>query len=75
MTELLRQAFARLERMPVDAQDEIARALLGLSGDDADEIEPEHRAAVDAGRRQAERKQFSILTPDEAITAAFRRRS
>ena len=75
MTKLLEQAFETLSRLPPDAQDDVARALLGMAAEEGelDDIEPEHLEAVMEGRRQAERGEFSELTPDEAVAAAFRR--
>lgn len=78
MTKLLQRAFAALERMPPEAQDEIARALLGVAeaGDDVDdleEVEPEHRAAVEEARAQAERGAFADRDALEIVAGAFRR--
>ena len=56
MTKLLEQAIEMLERMPADAQDGIARALLEMDRVlELDDIEPEHRAAVAEGMVQASR--------------------
>ncbi|WP_375461491.1 hypothetical protein [uncultured Enterovirga sp.] len=74
MTTLLDEAFEVLGRMPPDAQDDIARALLGMAQDEGPvDIEPEHAAAVREGIAQAERGEFSPLTPEQAIAAAFHR--
>lgn len=73
MTKLLEQAFEVLGRMPAEAQDAIARALLDMSvEDEPEDVEPEHLAAVLEGMAQAERGEFSALTPAEAVAAAFR---
>lgn len=71
MTKLLEQAFEALSRMPPDAQDDIARALLGIAETiEPEDIEPEHLAAVMEGKAQAERGEFAS---DEDVEAAFRR--
>jgi hypothetical protein len=74
MTELLREAFALLGQMPPAAQDDIARALIGLAHEtDPLEIEPEHRDAVLEGLAQAERGDFAQAPPDAIVAAAFAR--
>jgi hypothetical protein len=72
MTKLLEKAIEAVRRLPPDSQDEIALAMLGLSGhdDEPEEIDPAHLAAVLEGLGQAERGEFST---DAAVEAAFRR--
>ena len=74
MTRLLEQAFEVLGLMPPEAQDDIARPLLGMAGSGApDDIEPEHLAAVAEGMAQAERGQFAPGGARDIVSAAFRR--
>jgi hypothetical protein len=61
-------------RAPVapGSQDEIARAMLTLAGDEGEPeaIDPAHLPAVLEGLAQAKRRQFAT---DEEVEAAFRR--
>ena len=72
MTKLLEKALEVVRRLPPDSQDEIARAILVLSGNEAEpeEVDPAHLPALLAGLAQAERREFAS---DEEIEAAFRR--
>lgn len=72
MTKLLDMALDAVRRLPPDSQDEIARAMLTLSGNDGqpEDIDPGHLRAVLAGLDQATRREFAS---DEEIEAAFRR--
>jgi hypothetical protein len=72
MTKLLEQALAAVRRLPPDSQDEIARAMLTLTGDEGEPepIDPAHLADVLESLAQAKRRQFA--TADE-VEAAFRR--
>ncbi|MCA1427034.1 MULTISPECIES: hypothetical protein [unclassified Bradyrhizobium] len=72
MTELLDKALKAVRRLPADSQDEIARAMLALSdaGEEAEEVDPGHLAAVLEGLTQANLRQFAS---DAEIEAAFRR--
>ena len=72
MTELLKKALEAVRQLPADAQDEIARAMLVLVGDEAESesIDPSHLPAVLEGLAQAKRKEFAS---DAEIEAAFRR--
>lgn len=72
MTKLLEKALEVVRRLPPDSQDEIARAILTLSGNEAEpeEVDPAHLPALLAGLAQAERREFAS---DEEIEAAFRR--
>ena len=72
MTKLLEQAFSVIGRMPPDAQDGIARALLAMGmSEEPDDVEPEHREAVMDGMAQAQRGEFSLASPAEALRSAF----
>lgn len=72
MTKLLEKALEVVRRLPPDSQDEIARAILILSGNEGEpeEVDPAHLPALLAGLAQAERREFAS---DEEIEAAFRR--
>jgi hypothetical protein len=72
MTKLLEKALEVVRRLPPDSQDEIARAILMLSGNEAEpeEVDPAHLPALLAGLAQAERREFAS---DDEIEAAFRR--
>jgi DNA-binding transcriptional regulator YdaS (Cro superfamily) len=72
MTKLLEKAIEAVRRLPPENQDEIALAMLGLSGheEEPEEVNPMHLAAVLEGLGQAERRQFAT---DAEVEAAFRR--
>ena len=72
MTKLLEKALAAVRQLPPDSQDEIALAMLNLSGQagEPEEIDPAHLAAVLEGLAQAKRRQFAT---DAEVEAAFRR--
>ena len=72
MTKLLDQALEAVRKLPADSQDEIARAMLNLAGNDQnpEPIDPEHLSAVMEGLAQANRREFAT---DEEIQAALRR--
>ena len=66
------KSLEAVRRLPPGSQDEIARAMLTLAGDEgeAEAIDPAHLPAVLEGLAQAKRRQFAT---DEEIEAAFRR--
>ena len=72
MTKLLEKALEAVRQLPPDSQDEIARAMLILTGNEGEpeEIEPAHLHAVLEGLSQAKRRQFAT---DAEVEAAFRR--
>lgn len=72
MTRLLEKALEAVRRLPPDSRDEIALAMLALSGDEGapEEIDPAHLPAVLEGLAQAKRREFAT---DAEIEAAFRR--
>ena len=72
MTRLLEKALEAVRRLPPDGQDEIARAMLNLAGNEAEpeEIDPAHLAAVLEGLAQATDRQFAT---DAEVEIAFRR--
>jgi len=72
MTKLLEKALEAVRRLPPDGQDEIARAMLALTGNEGEpeEIAPAHLSAVLEGLAQAKRREFAT---EPEIEAAFRR--
>lgn len=72
MTKLLQKALEAVQLLPPENQDEIARAMLALAGDDSEqeEIDPAHVADVLEGLAQAKRGEFAT---DAEVEAAFRR--
>jgi hypothetical protein len=71
MTKLLEQALEAVRRLPPDSQDEIARAMLSLAGDEGEPepIDPAHLAAVLESLAQAKRCQFAT---DAEVENGFR---
>jgi hypothetical protein len=72
MIKLLEQALEAVRRLPPESQDEIARAMLSLAGDqgESEPIDPAHLPDVLESLAQAERRQFAA---DAEVEAAFRR--
>lgn len=71
MTKLLERALDAVRRLPSASQDEIARAMLNLAGDESPErVAPADLAAVLEGLAQAERREFAS---DREVEEAFRR--
>jgi hypothetical protein len=72
MTKLLEKALEAVRRLPPESQDEIALAMLTLSGgeDNPEEVAPAQLSATLAGLAQAKRREFAS---DEEIEVAFRR--
>ena len=72
MTKLLERALDAVRKLPADSQDEIARAMLNLAGNDGEPeaIDPNDLAAVMEGLAQARRGEFAT---DEEVEAALRR--
>jgi hypothetical protein len=72
MTKLLEKALEAVRRLPPDSQDEIALAMLTLSGNDgqAEDVNTAHLPAILEGLAQAKRREFAT---DAEIEAAFRR--
>jgi hypothetical protein len=72
MTKLLERALEAVRQLPADAQDEIARAMLSLAGDEGEpeQIDPSHLSDVLEGLAQAKRREFAS---DAQVEAAFRR--
>ena len=72
MTELMEKAFAAVQAMPPDTQDELARLLLRTAGDDdaVVELTDEEAAALDESAAQAARGEFAT---DEQVRAVWPR--
>jgi hypothetical protein len=72
MTKLLQKALEAVRLLPPENQDEIARAMLALAGDDSEpeEIDSAHLADVLESLAQAKRGEFAS---DAEVEAAFRR--
>ena len=72
MSRLLDQAVTTVRAPPPATQDEIARAMLLLAGndDEPETIDPGHLSAPLEGLAQAKRREFA--TPAQ-VEAAFRR--
>jgi hypothetical protein len=72
MTKLLERALEEVRRLPSEAQDEIARAMLALAaaGSEPEEIDAAHLPAVLEGLAQARQGR---LAGDAEVEAAFRR--
>jgi hypothetical protein len=72
MTKLLQKALEAVRRLPPDSQDEIARPMLTLAGDESEPevIDPAHLPDVLASLAQARRREFAT---DSEVEASFRR--
>jgi hypothetical protein len=72
MTKLLEKALEAVRQLPADSQNEIARAMLTLAGDEGEleEIDPAHLPDVLESLAQARRREFAT---DANVEAAFRR--
>jgi hypothetical protein len=72
MTKLLEKALQAVQKLSADSQDEIARAMLNLAGDEGEpeDIDPAHLTDVLEGLAQAKRREFAT---DAEVEAAFRR--
>jgi hypothetical protein len=72
MTKLLEKALEALRQLSPDDQDQIALAMLTLTGKDGEpeEVDPAHLPAVLEGLAHAKRRLFAT---DADVEAAFRR--
>ena len=71
MTKLLEQAVAVARRLPPDEQDEIARLVLSLAGDEEPvpvPLSPDERAAIANSKAAAARGEFAS---DEEVRATW----
>ncbi len=75
MTKLLDEAVTAVRRLPPEAQDEIARAMLALAGEEESGevyiLTPEERAALAESREAAERGEFATDEEVRAVWAKF----
>jgi hypothetical protein len=73
MTRLLDQAFEAAHILPPDAQDEIARVILLLSGADSDApsitLSPDEQAAIAASKTAAARGEFATQEQVRSVWA------
>ena len=72
MTELLEKAVEAVRRLAPEAQDDIARVMLSLAGQEEEPEPIDHNdlSAILEGLAQAERGEFAS---DTEVEAAFRR--
>jgi len=72
MTKLLDKAVEAVRQLAPEAQDEIARAMLHLAGDNSEPepVDPAHLPALLEGLAQADRREFAS---DAEVEAAYRR--
>jgi hypothetical protein len=72
LTKLLDKALEIVRGLPADSQDEIARAMLTLAGEEGepDEIDPAHLQDVLESLAQAKQRKYAS---DAEVEAAFRR--
>ena len=74
MTRLLEHAIAAANKLPSDAQDDIARVILRLTGADDETapvpLSPNERAAIGASKEAAARGEFAT---DEQVQAIWAR--
>jgi DNA-binding transcriptional regulator YdaS (Cro superfamily) len=72
MTKLLERALEAVRRLPPEAQNDIARAMLVLARDEGEPeaVDPAHLPDVLESLAQAKRRQFAT---DAEVEAAFRR--
>jgi hypothetical protein len=70
MTKLLDRAVEAARNLPPDTQDEIARLVLQLAGDEEPPraLTPEERAAIASSKEAAARGEFAT---DEQVRAAW----
>ena len=72
MTKLLDQALAAARSLPPDAQDDIARVVLRLTGADDETpvpLTPEEQAAIAASKAAAARGEFATDEQARAVWA------
>jgi hypothetical protein len=74
MTKLLDDAISAVRRLPPSAQNEIARAMLVLAGDEQDGVyilTPEESAALAESEAEVERGEFATDDEVRAVWAKF----
>ncbi len=71
MTKLLDEAVNAVRRLPPEMQDEIARAMLALAGEESEEVyilTPEERASIEESEAEVARGEFAT---DEEVRAVW----
>jgi predicted transcriptional regulator len=73
MTKLLEHALDVARGLPPDVQDDLARVLLELAGEDQSVVEltPEESAALDESLAQADRGEFATDDQVRALWAKY----
>jgi predicted transcriptional regulator len=73
MTKLFEHAVETVRSLPAETQDELARLLLQLAGEDQPRVQltPEEEAALDESMQQAERGEFATDEEVRAIWAKY----
>jgi predicted transcriptional regulator len=73
MTKLFEHAVETVRSLPAETQDELARLLLQLAGEDQPVVQltPEEEAALDESMQQAERGEFATDEEVRAIWAKY----
>lgn len=72
MTKLLQEALTAVRRLPPEAQDEIARAMLALAGGKSGDVyilRPEERAALAESEAEVAREEFATEEEVRAVWA------
>lgn len=75
MTHLLDQAFERVRALPPETQDEYARVLLRLAGDDEGDVyqlTPEEEADLIEAQAEMKRGEFATDEEVEAVLSKYR---
>lgn len=74
MTKLLDKAIEAAKALPPEMQDDIARVVLTLAGNDEPvyELTPEEEASFAKSRAQAARREFATEEQVEAVWAKYR---
>jgi hypothetical protein len=74
MTELLEHAIERVRSLPPEAQDDFARILLRLAGEDDTiyQLTPEEEADLDAAETEVERGELATDAEAAAVFAKYR---
>lgn len=75
MTKLLEQAFEKVQTLPAEMQDEVARMLLVYAGDEAltAELTSEEEADLIEAKAEAARGELASAAEAEAVLSKYRR--
>ncbi len=74
MTELFDEAVTTVRRLPPETQDEIARAMLALAGEEGAEVyvlTAEEKTAVERSKAAAKRGEFATDDEVRAVWAKY----